>query len=282
MAKEVSELEDGRIRVHIPSTRGTGTRDEDTVRADVVYPDIETALEESWKLNELISERLHGARKVANPPEEAESRPHYGGGNQAEVDGNIQVDDSSLSPSQAGTKEAQENQESPIPDTSKVYFGEEVGPSGWIQSPREIVFEEIAPLVAHNQVGAEDDGVKINFSSDVPVSGWETVDEGTVIEEILSLVKNNRLYRDSKPTDSDGSEGNATCPISRCSYSGSIEQVLGHITGSDDHIQDLQPHIECPVGGCHKRGPVGTIAGHFFFISDEEHNPEKLLNTGAF
>ncbi len=282
MPKEVSELEDGRIHIHLSSTRGTGTRDEDEVRVDAVYPSVETALEESWKLNEVISERLYDARKVANPPEEAESRPHYGQRNRTEVDGDIQTDNPNLSSTQAETEEVQGNQANPIPDTSKVYLGEGVGLSGWIQVPREVVFEEIAPLVAHNQVSDEHNSVKVNFSSDVPVSGWKTVDKEIVVEEILPLVKNNRIYRGGEPNDPEDSQGDATCPIDWCSYSGSIEQVLGHITASDDHTQDLQPHIECPVEDCHKAGPVGTLAGHFFSISDEEHSPGKLLNTGVF
>lgn len=282
MPKEVSELEDGRIHVHLSSTRGTGTRDEDEVRVDAVYPNVETALKESWKLNELISDRLYDARKVINPPEEAESRPCYGQKKRAEVDKDIQTANSNLSPTQAETNEVQENQANPVPDTSKIYLGEGVGLSGWIQIPREVVFEKIAPLVAHNQVSDENNGVKVNFSSDVPVSGWKTVDEDTVVEEILPLVKNNRVYRGGEPNNPDDSQGDATCPIDWCSYSGSIEQVLGHITASDDHIQDLQPHIECPVEDCHKTGPVGTIAGHFFSIWDEEHSPEKLLKTGVF
>jgi hypothetical protein len=282
MPKEVSELEDGRIHVHLSSTRGTGTRDEDEVRVDAVYPNVETALEESWKLNELISDRLYDARKVANPPEEAESRPRYRQKKRAEVDRDIQTDNPNLSPTQAETDEMQKNQANPVPDTSKIYLGEGVELSGWIQVPREVVFEEIAPLVAHNQVSDENNGVKVNFSSDLPVSGWKTVDEDTVVDEILPLVKNNRVYRGGEPNNPDDSQGDATCPIDWCSYSGSIEQVLGHITASDDHIQDRQPHIECPVEDCHKTGPVGTIAGHFFSIWDEEHSPEKLLNTGVF
>lgn len=281
MPKDISELEDGRVHVHLSSTRGTGTRDEDEVRVNAVYPDVEVALEDSWKLNELISERLYDARRVANPPEEAESRPRYGQRSGAEVDRGIQTDNSNLSPSQTETEEVQKKS-SPMPDTSKVYFGNGVGLSGWIQVPSEIIFEEIAPLVANNQVSDETNGVKVNFSSDVPVSGWKTVDERIVVEEIIPIVKNNRVYRVGKSNDPDEPQEDATCPIDWCSYSGRIEQVLAHITASDDHTQDLQPRIKCPVEDCHKTGPVGTIAGHFFSIWDEEHNPEKLLNTGVF
>lgn len=277
MSKDITELEDGRIHVRLSSKRGTGTRDEDKVVSETVYPDFGTAIEDGWKLNKLVSERLHDARKVTNPPEEADSRPEFRSRSQTKINEDIGSEGSN---SRVETKES-ENQENVSSNSSKVYIGKGGKLKGWNQVPREVVYEEIAPLVANNQVKGETSGVKINFSSDIPLSGWNTVDKKTVRKEIVPLIKENRLNGDNTPSQKSF-EGEATCPLDWCSYSGSIEQVLGHVTGSDDHTQDRQPQLECPVESCDRTGAVGTIAGHFFSIWDGEHTPDKLLKTDIF
>lgn len=87
-------------------------------------------------------------------------------------------------------------------------------------------------------------------------------------------------------SSTDGQEAEcieATCPMDWCSYSGDIEQVLGHVMASDDHKQTEQPEIMCPVEGCNRsKAPVGTIAGHFFNKFDGDHDAERLLETGIF
>ncbi|WP_420182816.1 hypothetical protein ACNO8S_16560 (plasmid) [Haloarcula sp. KBTZ06] len=280
MSEDITKLEDGRIHVRISSKRGTGTRDEDKAVAETVYPDFEAAMEESWKLNQLISDRLKDARRVTNPPEEKDSYPDFRSESRAQVDRNVRLEQSD--PEAEIKKPEKENQQNLDFDTSKVYLGEEVELSGWIQVPRDIVYDEIGPLVVNNQVEKESSGVKVNFSSDVPISGWKTVRKEIVFEEIVPIVKENRCDGGTEPKGKGVSEGEATCPLDWCSYSGNIEQVLGHVMASDDHTQAQQPQIECPVEHCHKTGAVGTIAGHFFSIWDEEHTSEKLLETDAF
>ena len=167
MKKDITELENGGIHVKLSSTRGTGTRDEDKMSVETIYPDIDTALEQSWQLNQLVSERLTAARKLSDPPEETGSQPDFG---------------------------------------SKV-----------------------------------------------------------------------------SSTDEEEAKEEATCPMEWCSYSGDIEQVLGHVMASDDHTQDEQPRISCPVEGCDRRkAPVGTMAGHFFNKFDGDHDAIELLETGVF
>lgn len=167
MEKDITQLEDGGVHVKLSSTRGTGTRDEDTMRVETVYPDIEMALEDSWRLNKLVSERLTAARKVSETPEEMRTQPTF-------------------------------------------------NPEG-------------------------------------------------------------------KSKESDQTEDEATCPMEWCSYSGDIEQVMGHVMASEDHTQDEQPKISCPVDGCNGgEVPVGTLSGHFFNIFDGDHDNKRLLETGVF
>lgn len=81
----------------------------------------------------------------------------------------------------------------------------------------------------------------------------------------------------------DDAQDEVSCPIDWCSYSGDIQQVIGHVTASDDHTQPDQPRIECPVKSCNKnQASFETISGHLLAISDGEHTPEKLLETGVF
>jgi len=156
MVQEISELENGAVRVKVRSRRGTGTRDQDEVIVEAVFDDLDQAENQSERVNQLVQERMEDAREI-----EASQGTETLGEQDSEV--------------------------------SKVYLGKGAELSGWIPLPKQIVFREIAPLASKNP--AEDDlqGIKMNFSEDVPISGWQEVDAEIVSEEIEPLVRKHRL-----------------------------------------------------------------------------------------
>jgi len=158
---KVAELSDGSIVIQVKSKRGTGTRDEDQVTVRAVFDNIDEAEKESQRLNQIATNRLLDARELENPPEE-------------NLNGETTED-----------SEGSEN--------SKVYLGEGSNLSGWIPVQREVIFEQIAPLVSQNMVKDDSSAIKVNFSKDIPMSGWNTVDENVVLDEIEPIVWKNRL-----------------------------------------------------------------------------------------
>lgn len=158
---KVDELSDGSIVIQVRSKRGTDTRDEDQVTVKAVFDNIDEAEKESQRLNQIAKKRLLDARELENPP------------------GEDRTDE---------TTEDSEDSEH-----SKVYLGEGSNLSGWIPVQREVIFEQIAPLVSQNMVKDDSSAIKVNFSKDIPMKGWKTVDEDVVLDEIEPIVWKNRL-----------------------------------------------------------------------------------------
>jgi hypothetical protein len=164
---DVSELENGNVVVKIRSRRGTGTRDQDEVTVEAVYENVNEAERESERMNRLVEERMEAAREVGN------------------------FENSDLDGSSPATEDE------PRPDLSKIYLGDGSRIKGWISRPRQIIFEEIAPLVSKNEVEDEHTPtVQVNFSKDVPASGWTEVDAQAVSEKIEPLVRRHRVDKD--------------------------------------------------------------------------------------
>jgi hypothetical protein len=160
MSQNVTELEDGSVVVRVRSRRGTDTRDQDEVTIEGVFDDLDQAESQSERINQLVQERMADARKVTS--------------------------------SGLLTESAQDKSE-----ISQVYLGEGSNLSGWIDLPREIVFEQIAPLASQNIVDGDNlPGIKLNFSEDVPNSGWQEVDAEIVSKEIEPIVRKHRLNRE--------------------------------------------------------------------------------------
>lgn len=155
--------------------------------AHALFENMETAERESYRLNRIIKDRLVDARKVTNPPEEVdenieftaedgqESRRENEDGNATDMENTTQPDE---------------------PDKPKIYLGEGSQLSGWIPVPREIIFDEIAPVVTNNEVDDSEPNIQVNFTEDVPMSGWSTVDKTTVLNDIVPIVQEHRLDRD--------------------------------------------------------------------------------------
>jgi hypothetical protein len=158
---EVDEFNDGSVYIQVKSKRGTGTRDEDQVTVSAVFESIDEAEEKSQKLNHIAKKRMLDARELENPPEEHRDNE---------------------------TTEASGNSEHP-----KVYLGEGSDLSGWIPVPRDVIFEEILPLVSKNRVEDDSSAIKVNFSKNIPMSGWNNVDENVVLQEIEAIVCKNKL-----------------------------------------------------------------------------------------
>lgn len=160
MVRQVEEMENGNVKVRVRSRRGTGTRDEDEVIVEAVFQDLDEAESQSERINSIVEERVADARGVGDPA----------------------IPDEQLA------------EDTDSPDVSKIYLGDGSNLEGWIPIPREVVFEQIAPLVSNNRV--EDDelpGVKINFSSDIPISGWNEVAAEVVSSEIEPIIEDHRL-----------------------------------------------------------------------------------------
>lgn len=135
-----------------------------------VYESAADAENESDRLNALLEARMEASRDVQ--PDSGDGTEHEAG------------------TPDAGPDEVPEPTPAEDGETSKVYIGKGAGVGGtnWVPLPREVVFEEIAPLVRRNLVGDDDPHVKVNFSSDVPISGWNTVDADVVKNRIVPMV----------------------------------------------------------------------------------------------
>ena len=154
---DIEELESGNVSVKIRSKRGTETRDQDEVTIEAVFENLEDAEAHSDRVNDLVKERLSSAREFGNDDLPDES---------------------------TGSEE------------SKVYFGDGSNLQSWIPLQREVIFQEIAPLVSNNSVEEkETPGIKMNFTSDIPISGWQEVDADVVLNEIEPIVEKHRLDR---------------------------------------------------------------------------------------
>lgn len=157
MSQKINKLENGTVMVRVRSRRGTGTRDQDEITIEAVFDDMDEAESQSGRINHLVQERMADARKVGN--------------------------------AEASEETNQEN-----PEISKVYLGDGSKLSGWIPLPKQVVFDEIAPLVSKNPVEGDDlPGIKVNFSKEVPISGWHEVDAEVVSTEIEPRIRNHRL-----------------------------------------------------------------------------------------
>jgi hypothetical protein len=118
---------------------------------------MDQAESESARVNKLLQERMADARKV-------------------------------------GDAEAPEGKNQENSGVSKLYLGDGSKLGGWIPLPKQVVFNEIAPLVSKNLVEGDDlPGIKVNFSNEVPISGWQEVDAEVVSTEIEPRVQKHRL-----------------------------------------------------------------------------------------
>ncbi|WP_313692217.1 DUF7389 domain-containing protein [Halorarum halobium] len=175
------ELETGEVYVRVRSTRGTDTRDQDEVIVAATYDSMDEAEDESDRLNALLAERIGAARDVQPDDEGGRKSGAEPRGDAGAVDATPPAE---REPTIDGDGEV-----------SKVYVGQGsgIGGASWVPLPREVVFEEIAPMVRRNRV--DDDSaphVKMNFSSDVPISGWTNVDPDVVREVIMPLIDRHR------------------------------------------------------------------------------------------
>lgn len=161
MTREDVEVESDRVVVQIRSKRGSGTRDQDEVTVRGVYEDVEEAERESPRLNQLLEERMRDARKLG-----ADGRSDRGAGPRTEPD-----------PEEA----------------SKVYLGDGAETEGWVPVEKDVIEEEIVPLVEKYETDREDiETIAVNFSNDVSASGWNHVDAGIVTRTIEPIVQEHR------------------------------------------------------------------------------------------
>lgn len=149
--------------VRVRSRRGTGTRDQDEVIVEAVFQDLDEAESQSNRINSILEQRIADAREVGDP----------------------------------ALPDKDPGEQSTTQEVSKIYLGDGSHLEGWIPISREVIFEQIAPLVSNNRVGDDGPpGVKINFSRDIPISGWNEVAPEVVSSEIEPIIEKHRLDED--------------------------------------------------------------------------------------
>lgn len=273
MPEQTIQPEDDGVLVKIRSKRGTGTRDEDVVVVEARYPTVEQAQSDSQELNELVEARMADARAVDDSgcQRAADTGPISDNAEPASNNGDHATD---RQPSPSGADDRATT------NSPKIYFGDGSNLSGWIPVPRQVVFNEIAPVVKQHTVDDETEGINLNFTSDVPLSGWKNVDPAVVVDQLEPVVRRHRTDRETPSGDDNDSL--VRCPAESCGYTGTINQLIGHLGGTNDSDHAELAVIECPVDGCSYTGGVGSIGGHINAVQDDDHEPRLLVETDPF
>lgn len=164
------ELETGEVYVRVRSTRGTDTRDQDEVIVASVYEDVDEAERESDRLNALLEERIAASRDVqpdsadATGGEAGPSGSDAAGAVEPTIDGDGEV--SKVYVGQGGgidggnwiplprevvfeeiAPQVRSNRVSDSAPHVKVNFSSDVPISGWTQVDRDVVRDQIVPLI---------------------------------------------------------------------------------------------------------------------------------------
>lgn len=273
-----------------PYNVGQYLSDQEFDEFKTVSPDmLDLAFQQFWESHELTPAKTADQQKSSR-------------GSASQSDGN----------EESRTSEMETTTENNNPTaTSKIYLGAGANLGGWIALPRQVIRNEIIPLIENNRVDEDEESINVNFTSEIEMSGWNHVAPDTVVEDIEPLVKTHR--QDSAPTTDTGTESSANqstsksndeqngtgdtektgpdtdsdeqlvrCPIMGCEYTGTISQVIPHYSyKSDPDHQDLAI-VECPVKGCDYSGPLDSVGGHITGKRDAKHNPVILLRLPEF
>lgn len=164
--------------------------------ASTEWDGVEEYLSEQEQREFNLTQPGHVGRAVSGFWEEVDSRQLDDNDDETVVDTEETDTTTSASGSEAESeKETSEREYDVNPTkTEKMYFGKEATLAGWVTLQRDIVEQEIIPLVREHEVGDTDDAdaISLNFSKGLSVSGWTDVRADIVLEEIEPIAEDAR------------------------------------------------------------------------------------------